>query len=151
MADSLTVPYSKTTTGTPRWENMPLLGMAPTRLMQVRSEQRKAPICLAGAPLFSARLRCVGRCSRSALQTTNPSGLIQGTKMAAISLGQGSHPTITSNTEAGQFSNSDSRFGVDQLRDNVDRVSLGRVTSRPQESSGRFVNFLLGRGGHYPR
>jgi hypothetical protein len=50
------------------------------------------------------------------LKTTNPSGLIQGTKMAAISLGQGSHPTITSNTEAGQFSNSDSRFGVDQLR-----------------------------------
>ena len=85
------------------------------------------------------------------LKTTNPSGLIQGTKMAAISLGQGSHPTITSNTEAGQFSNSDSRFGVDQLRDNVDRVSLGKVTSRPQESSGRFVNFLLGRGGHYPR
>ena len=68
--------------------------------------------------------------------------------MAAISLEQGSHLTI-SKTKAGQFSNTGSHFGADQLRD--DRVPVRTVKSGPEEFSGGFIDFLLGRGARYPR
>jgi hypothetical protein len=79
--------------------------------------------------------------------------------MTAISLGQAAHltpfrrMTITGTIEVAQSSQDNSGYllGLGKLREEFDDVRVGGVTSRPQEFSGGFVDFLLGRGGRLPR
>jgi hypothetical protein len=76
--------------------------------------------------------------------------------MTAISLGQAarrgrlSRMAITAAIKVGRVtSNSDGYLiGPAQLREHFE---MGNVTSRPQESAGGFVDFLLGRDARHSR
>jgi hypothetical protein len=74
-------------------------------------------------------------------------------------LGQATHLTrarrmtisSTIKGEQGSRNNSGYSFGLYKPQEEFDDVRVGGVASRPQEFSGGFVDFLLGRGGRNPR
>ena len=72
--------------------------------------------------------------------------------MTAISLGQAARRSRLNRTattaaiNVGRFSRG--LISPTQLRG---QFEVAKITSRPQEFASGFVDFLLGRGDHYPR
>ena len=74
-----------------------------------------------------------------------------GGSITSISLGQAARrgrlarTATTAAIDVGRFSRDKGRDLIDPARLR-DRLAVGKVTSRPREFAGGFVDFLLGRG-----